>query len=129
MQLRILQALNQWKRRDFNYGDADCCQFAGFIVKQLTGKDYLSDFDYNSERQANQIINKNGDLTETVSTVLGDPTKNYKSLDDGSPLLVLINDAQLLGVKLGNQAVCLTQKGLTQISEEFIVVGWDICHK
>jgi len=55
MQLRILQALNKWQRRDFTYGDADCCQFAGFIVKELTGKDYLADFNYSSEEEAYEI--------------------------------------------------------------------------
>ena len=86
MQLRVLQALNKWQRRDFDYGDADCCQFAGFVVKELTGKDYLADFDYTSEDEANQIIRSNGDLEATVSSVLGDSTKDIDSLPDGSPV-------------------------------------------
>ena len=126
MQLQVLQALNKWERRDFTYGDADCCQFAGFIVKELTGKDYLTDFHYNSEDEAYEIIRSNGDLEDTVSTVLGESTADIDSLPDGSPVLVTLPDTQLLGVKLGNQAVCLTLKGLARMPEEFIVLGWDI---
>jgi len=127
MQLQVLQALNKWERRDFTSGDADCCQFAGFIVKELTGKDYLTDFHYNSEDEAYQIIRSNGDLEDTVSTVLGESTDKIDSLPDGSPVLVSFPETQLLGVKLGNQAVCLTLKGLARMPKEFIVLGWNTC--
>jgi hypothetical protein len=129
MQLRILQALNKWERRGFTYGDADCCQFAGFIVKELTGKDYLADFDYNSEKEAYRIIEANGDLRQTVSTVLGESTQDIDSLPDGSPVLVKIPDSELMGVKLGSKAVCLTLKGLARMPREFIQAGWPICLK
>jgi len=129
MQLQVLQALNKWERRDFTYGDADCCQFAGFIVKELTGTDYLTDFHYNSEDEAYQIIRSNGDLEDTVSTVLGESTDDIDSLPDGSPVLVTLPDTQLLGVKLGNQAVCLTLKGFIRLPKELIVSGWKVCLK
>lgn len=48
----VQTALNKWQRRQFSYGDADCCQFAAFIVNEMTGKDYASQFDYESEAQA-----------------------------------------------------------------------------
>ena len=129
MQLRILQALNKWERREFTYGDADCCQFAGFIVKELTGKDYLADFNYNSEEEAYDIIKENGDLEDTVSTVLGESTGDIKGLEDGSPVLVVIPDNQLLGVKLGDHAICLTHKGLARLPSEYISLGWNLCHQ
>jgi len=28
---------------------------------------------------------------------------------------------------LGNQAVCLTLKGLARMPKEFIVLGWNLC--
>ena len=47
--MRVHTALNKWNRREFSYGDADCCQFAAFIVKELTGKDYSEQFKYQTD--------------------------------------------------------------------------------
>jgi hypothetical protein len=69
--INVLQALNKWERKDFDYGSVDCCQFAGFITKELTGKDYLADFHYNSESDAESIIKDFGDLEDTAASVLG----------------------------------------------------------
>lgn len=129
MQLRVLQALNKWEKKDFDYGSVDCCQFAGFIVKELTGKDYLADFHYNSEEDAYSIIKSNGDLEDTVSTVLGEPTEDINSIPDGSPVILKLPSGQLLGVKLGKEAVCLTQKGFIRMPSEYIAAGWILCHQ
>lgn len=122
----ILTALNRWHRRQFDYGDADCCQFAGFIVKQLTGVDYLHDFNYASEKDAYSIIEQNGSLKETVSTALGDPDDD---LVDGSPCLVQMNNTELLGIKLGDAIVCLTKKGMARVSFDNLICGWSRCLK
>ena len=126
MQLQVLQALNKWQRRDFTYGDADCCQFTGFVVKELTGKDYLADFDYTSEDEAYQIIKSNGDLEATVSSVLGESTKDIDSLQDGSPVLLDLPEGSAMGIKFGKCAVGLVKKGMTKISDEHISVGWQV---
>jgi hypothetical protein len=126
MQLRVLQALNKWQRRDFDYGDSDCCQFAGFVVKELTGKDYLADFDYTSEDEANQIIKSNGDLEATVSSVLGKSITDINSLPDGSPVLLDLPEGSAMGIKFGNYAVGLVKKGMTKIPNQHISVGWQV---
>jgi len=126
MQLQVLQALNKWQRREFTYGNADCCQFAGFIVKELTGKDYLADFQYNSEDEAYKIIKANGTLKDTVSTVLGNPTDNVNNISDGSPVLVNLPEGDAMGIKLGNYAVCLVKKGFVRIPEKLIITGWEL---
>ncbi len=124
MRLKVLQALNKWEKRNFDYGDADCCQFAGFVVKELSGKDYLAGFDYNSEDEANQIIKSNGDLKDTVSSVLGDPTSDIDTLPDGSPVLLDLPEGSAMGIKFGNCAVGLVKKGMTKIPNQHISVGW-----
>lgn len=124
MTLKVLQALNKWEKRNFDYGDADCCQFAGFVVKELSGKDYLAGFDYNSEDEANQIIKSNGDLKDTVSSVLGEPTSDIDTLPDGSPVLLDLPEGSAMGIKLGKSAVGLVKKGMTKISNQHISVGW-----
>ena len=56
----VQTALNKWQRRQFNYGDADCCQFAAFIVNEMTGKNYASQFEYESEAQAEVLVGREG---------------------------------------------------------------------
>lgn len=124
MTLKVLQALNKWEKRNFDYGDADCCQFAGFVVKELSGKDYLAGFDYKTEDEANQIIKSNGDLKDTVSSVLGEPTSDIDTLPDGSPVLLDLPEGSAMGIKLGKSAVGLVKKGMTKISNQYISVGW-----
>jgi len=124
--MKVLMALNKWQRQEFDYGTVDCCQFAGFIVKELTGKDYLIDFNYNSEKDAESIIKGFGDLEDTAASVLGDPTDDISSLQDGSPVIVKTPQGQVMGVKLGDTAVCLVKKGMIRIPSEHIASGWKL---
>jgi hypothetical protein len=68
-------------------------------------------------------------LEDTAASVLGDPTEDIRSLSDGSPVIVQTPDSQLMGIKLGNTAVCLVKKGFARIPEQHILSGWDLCHK
>jgi hypothetical protein len=130
MKASVINALNKWEKRAFDYGDSDCCQFAGFIVRELTGKDYLAPFSYGSEEDAYSIIEKHGDLVSTASTVLGDPETDITNLDDGSPVVVSLSEGiQIMGIKLGDLAVCISKNGMVQIPHQFILSGWKLCHK
>jgi len=126
---KVLKALNKWQRRDFGYGDADCVQFANFIAKETTGKDYLTAFDYSSEKEAYAIIDKEGDLEDTVTALLGESTEDVFKLPDGSPVILKFPSGQLMGIKLGEEAICLTMKGLTRIPANYIAAGWILCHQ
>ena len=122
--MTITEALNSWHRRDFNYGDCDCCQFAAFIVKQMTGKDFATDFNYQSEAQAYEIVGKEGKLVDFLQTLLGNPSTDLK---DGDPCVVdLPIIGQVCGVKYKSNVVCLTDKGLTQIKDRYLLSGWSI---
>ena len=127
MQLQIHQALNKWRKRNFDYGDADCCQFAGFIVQELTGKDYLASFRYESQPEADNIISGFGGLQHTVASVLGPSEGSFHILDDGSPVLCEMPYGQLLGVKLGPVAIALGKKGFINMPQSSFKAGWNIC--
>tara|TARA_R110002096_G_scaffold64085_3_gene156652 strand:- start:681 stop:1070 length:390 start_codon:yes stop_codon:yes gene_type:complete len=129
MSAQVLQALNKWKRRAFDYGDADCVQFANFIAKETTGKDYLTAFNYSTEKEAYAIIDKEGDLEDTVTALLGESTENVSELPDGSPVILKFPSGQLMGIKLGDEAICLTQKGFSRIPENYIAAGWVLCRQ
>ena len=65
-QKQTIQALNAWKRKQFDYGDADCCQFVAHVIKHISGKDYSKAFAYNDQEEADQLISKFGSLTPNV---------------------------------------------------------------
>lgn len=120
-----LSALNDWKRREFAYGDADCCQFISFFIERFSGNNYAAQFDYASEAEAYELINQHGTLVDFLKHVLGTPSEH---IEDGDPVvcrLPIVGD--FAGVKLGNKVVCLTEKGFTQVSETTIVCGWHQC--
>ena len=120
----VRMALNSWKRRQFEYGDADCCQFAAFIVKEMTGKDYISQFTYDSEEKANELISSEGELVNLVGTVLGEPSNELK---DGDPCVVdLPVIGQVCGVKYKASVVCLTARGMKQIPDRYLISGWSV---
>ena len=122
--MKVYAALNKWERREFKYGDADCCQFTAFIVKELTGKDYAEQFQYESEAQAELLVGREGELVDFIGSILGDTSSDIK---DGDPCVVDVPIAgQVCGIKLSDKVVCLTQKGMTQIPDRYLVAGWSL---
>jgi len=125
--LETIKALNEWQKRDFSYGDADCCQFVAHVIKYISRKDYSDVFSYSSEQEANEIISNYGSLQAFITSILGEPADQ---LQDGDPVLSkfpIIGEA--LGVKLGQYIVCLTNKGMARMYNKHQVCGWSICLK
>jgi hypothetical protein len=122
--MKVHNALNKWKRREFSYGDADCCQFTAFVVKELTGKDYAEQFKYDSEAQAEVLVGREGELVDFIGSILGDVSSD---INDGDPCIVDIPIiGQVCGIKLSDRVICLTEKGMTQIPDRYLVAGWSV---
>ena len=122
--MRVHAALNKWQKRDFKYGDADCCQFIAFVVKELTGKDYSVGFEYESEAQAELLVGREGELVDFIGSILGEPSEELK---DGDPCIVEAPIVgQVCGIKLRDKVVCLTGKGFAQIPDRYLVSGWSV---
>ena len=120
--MRVHAALNKWQRRQFKYGDADCCQFIAFVVKELTGKDYAANFHYESEAQAQVLIVREGELVDFIGSILGEPSRELK---DGDPCVVSLPIVdQICGIKLGDYVVCLTSRGMARVPERYVLAGW-----
>lgn len=122
--MRVYSALNKWKRRPFSYGDADCCQFIAFVVKELTGKDYSLGFHYETQEQAEVLVGKEGDLVGFLQSVFGTATESPK---DGDPCVIDIPIVgQVGGIKLNRDVVCLTKNGMIQIPDRYLVASWSV---
>lgn len=122
----IRNALNTWKRRDFDYGDSDCCSFVAHISSELTGRDYKAYITYNNEKEAYSIIDSHGGFEQLMDSVFGEP--NDPKL--GDPCMVDIPiSGKVMGIKYTDGVVCVTKKGLTIIPERYIIRGWNLCHR
>ena len=123
----IRAALNAWERQEFDYGKTDCCQFASFIVNHITGVDYSAGFHYDNESDALALIAKHDNLEGLISSIIGEPSDEF---GDGDPVLCDLPVAgDTMGIKYGDGAVCITQKGMIQVPNKYIVRGWGLCHK
>jgi len=122
--MRVHTALNKWDRRQFQYGDADCCQFTAFNVKELTGKDYAAQFQYETEAQAEVLVGREGELVDFIGSILGTASSDLK---DGDPCVVDIPIVgQVCGIKLSEAVICLTRKGMTPIPDRYLLAGWSL---
>lgn len=121
----VLKALNKWKRREFNYGDSDCCSFVAFIVNELTGVNHRDRFTYDNEQQAYGIIDAHGGFEGLIDSVFGEPSEP----SDGSPVMLkLPMVGKVMGIKLDDTAVCVTKFGMSQISDRYVIRSWNIWH-
>ena len=121
-----LKAFNAWEKRAFKYGDADCCQFAGHVIKEITGIDYMDSFNYSSEDEAKDIIRNQGGFVSAVTEFLGQPCPK-EVLQDGDPVLIKMQPmGQLMGVLFGKDVVCLAERKMIRINSRHITHGWAI---
>lgn len=121
MSAETVKALNEWQRREFMYGDSDCCSFVAFIANKLTGRDFSEYLNYSSEREAYDIIESHGSFEALMDTVFGDPAEP----NDGDPcMLELPIIGKIMGIKLGDTVVCVTQKGLARMPIKYLIRSW-----
>lgn len=121
MSAETVKALNDWQRREFIYGDSDCCSFVAFIANKLTGRDFSEYLTYSSEREAYDIIESHGSFEELIDSVFGEPTEP----NDGDPcMLELPIIGKIMGIKLGDTVVCVTQKGLARMPIKYLIRSW-----
>lgn len=117
----VISALNAWQRREFVYGDSDCCSFVAFIANNLTGRDFSEYLTYSSEREAYDIINSHGSFEALMDSVFGEP----RDPSDGDPcMLELPIIGKIMGIKLGETVVCVTQKGLARMPIKYLIRSW-----
>lgn len=121
----VLDAVNRWadgpgSLGELVYGVNDCCQFVGTVLLEITGHDYLAQFDYHSPDEAYDLVQ--GRLVEVVSATLGSTPRPLNSLNPGAP--VYFDDA--LGILLDQRTVAgLSPRGrLFRLPSSLARFGW-----
>ena len=111
--------------KPFQYGESDCAQFANSVQKNITGIDYK--FDY-SEREMVAQISAQG-LTNVIRDIIKqEPINDYSVLMAGDPVIVVVGDTDLMGVKVDQDRIAIkTEKHLSMIKSNRFVCGWSLC--
>ncbi len=122
----IFAALNRWQKGEFQYGTRDCVAFTVFMIRELHGVDYRDELMYATEEQAYEIIRAHNGFMNLIDSVLGHPV-DYPTV--GHPVMCdLPRIGLLMGLKLGESVAVVTKRGLTTISDRYIVRSWE-CHQ
>lgn len=120
---KLLRVAGEWRARPFEYGVADCCQFARHLVREMTGEDYGAEWTYGSEEEADRIIAHHGGLEGLISRYLGPPVERDK-LRIGDLCLVNVPGAELMGARSGTGAFVVSSRGVMVVGESRIHRGW-----
>lgn len=119
----LLRVAGRWRARPFEYGVADCCQFARDLVREATGVDYGREWTYASEEEAEVIIEQHGGLEGLVSRYLGEPV-GPDDLEVGDLCLVKAPGFESLAAKSGQVAYMPSRAGVRAVSSHRIAKGW-----
>ena len=94
----------------FEYGLADCCQFVGECVEAVHGYNPAKWFDYEAEKDADELIDQYGNLETLVTAKLGLPVEDF--CDGDIALYEQTDGSQILGVVDGDRVVLKAQRGI-----------------
>lgn len=115
-------AFRKFGHIEFNYGCMDCCVFVAQVLKEVTGKDYMEQFNYSNQREAHKIIAQHGGFLPLVESVLG-PSIN--SPGHCSPVVCWDETNKwFMGIHINNLVVCKTKFGLNQVAADTIQRSW-----
>jgi len=107
------------------WGALDCCQFVREYVKNLTGKDYGSQFQYSSEFEAMSILDDSGDLVSLITGILGEPGE----LSPGAVVVARVPAGLVAGIWQGSYVIGVhTTDGVVRFRAQKIEGAWP-CHR
>lgn len=128
---KIEQLFSDWSKREFNYGEFDCCQFAAAAMLAIHGVTITLPV-YASERAAYRELRRLGGFTNALQN------NGLKQLSN--PLLASRGDVVLIKHKNGGLfrdalAICTGRfahttgtNGLVEIGQEDWLEAWRLNH-
>jgi hypothetical protein len=129
--IKIEKLFIDWQRKEFKYGETDCCQFAAFAMLAIHDVEIKLP-SYDSERGAYRIVRRLGGLSAALEN------NGLKRLS--SPLLASRGDVVLIKHKNGGLfrealAVCMgrfayttAKTGLVEIGQQDWLEAWKVNH-
>jgi hypothetical protein len=111
-QPQLASVIEEWRGRPFNYGAADCLQFAAECVRAMTGVDFRERFPrYETKMQAARIVCEYRDLGGLLTAVLGE-WKLPAHAQVGDVVLGDFGQSDTAGVCVGRVLAAQGERGL-----------------
>lgn len=118
--------IEEWRHRPFQYGSADCWQFAGDVILAITGVDYRDRFPkYESCRAALRILAERGGMLGLAESTFGQP-KHVAFANEGDVVIGDFGNGLTAGICLGVNSCATGDKGLIFIPTSKVVAAWSI---
>lgn len=102
---RLQETVDAARRRDFVWGESDCCLFVADAVKAMTGTDFAARYrgKYKTRRGAMSLLKKidGGGVQEAAARALGAPLAHRLTARRGDVALIDTPDGDALGICTG----------------------------
>jgi hypothetical protein len=120
--------ISEWQNKQFKYGTADCCIFAGACIKAVCGVDPSADWQgsYRTANGAHKVLKKIGGLEAVLD-------KHFKRIDlklvqRGDVCLhILADGSKSLAIWWANYWWAMGENGCVRIDCKPVIV-WGVCH-
>lgn len=128
---RLDAAIEEARRRPFEWGVHDCALFAAGIVEALTGFDCCAEWrgGYAGEAEAAQVVRASGGLSAMVTAVLGQPIL-IAFAQRGDVVMIEVGPSAewegALGVCVGDKAAVATASGLRFAPRAMWLHAWRV---
>lgn len=123
---RLNEVLKKYKKRQFVWGEADCCLFACDCVFTMTGIDPAAKFrgKYNSEMSAKKALAKIGGIEQTMDKLFPRVHFNFAKRCD----LILYESelGQTVGLVWSNGLLVMGPDGYVLVTEFEPIAVWSI---
>lgn len=122
----LVQKVEEWRYRPFEWGVSDCCQFAADVVLALTGTDHRAAFpQYGSREEAEAIIAQHGGMVGLLSSVLGEAKPVARAMR-GDVIAADFGDGIAAGICLGVHSCAPGARGLIFRPTLSAVAAWGV---
>jgi Domain of unknown function (DUF6950) len=122
----LIHVIEKYANAPFVWGVSDCCQFVGECMASVTGFNPAAAVDYQSEADADDLLEQYGGLTGVISELLGAPSTgtDYR---DGDVGLIDNGVVQVAGVFFKDRIICRTLSGLVDLPASRACKVWKSC--
>lgn len=107
----ITEIINKYKDAEFIWGKLDCCIFAGLVLQEFHGVEFLGNVinSYSNAKGAAKTISKlgKGRVDNLPTAFLGTPKKDISEVKTGDMVSVVENGNTIIGVCNGVRAYFL----------------------
>ena len=126
---KLYEAIEARASHPLHWGFNDCCAFTLFVLKEISGIDYLDKAQvpkYSSKLGAAKVIQKlgDGDLLAIADRVFGE-RKGITGLRRGNAVSCYTQDGPALGVWVSPFAVFTGEKGLVMVPRQELICSWE----